>query len=459
MQLEFLFFIVVVIAFLVVVPNHRLQKIFLLLSSYYFYGYWNYRFLLLLAFTTVVHYLAGIGISSVPSLKVKKAILIISWVISLGVLGIFKYYNFFIQSLNTALAPLHWNLGMLNIILPIGISFFTFQSISYTVDVYREKLPACRDFLDFALFIAFFPLLLSGPITRATDFLPQLKTKRQLNWARIYSGGRQFMFGLFKKAFIADHLAFFVDTCFVNHSVYDSATMWLAVVGYTLQIFCDFSGYSDMAIGVARILGYDLRINFDLPYISQSVTEFWRRWHISLSTWLRDYLYIPLGGNRHGKVRTYLNLLMTMVLGGLWHGAAWTFVFWGAWHGAALGIHKFYKEKWECHFKIPVLAGMGLTLLVVVVGWVFFRADSFSHGGDILACMFMLRGGVRWLDPFALSCVLLAVFYHILYYLKKNQFLQLERVSVYSISVLTIMLYLVILFKPEGFHPFIYFKY
>jgi alginate O-acetyltransferase complex protein AlgI len=298
--------------------------------------------------------------------------------------------NFFLASAYGMLHAL--GLGMserfLQVALPLGISFYTFETISYIVDVYQRKTQAVRSLLDYSLYIMFFPHLIAGPIVRPRDFLPQLRTPKRFNWNRLQVGLQFFALGFFKKAVIADHLATVADAVFGNPTAYGSAATWLGVVAYAVQIYCDFSGYSDMAVGVAHLFGYKLPRNFDMPYFAASITEFWRRWHISLSSWLRDYLYIPLGGSRCGRLNTYRNLILTMLLGGLWHGANWTFVVWGLYHGALLALHKAVTlPAWmgKAAFRpVAVLATFGS----VCIGWVFFRAQSFADVWAILARMF-----------------------------------------------------------------------
>ncbi len=395
----------------------------------------------------------------------RKILLIISLVCNLGLLGFFKYYNFFIGSLAPLLNSFGFKTGTLSIILPVGISFYTFQTLSYTIDVYRNKLEPCDNFFDFALFVAFFPQLVAGPIVRASVFLPQLKTKRQLTLSRFAEGSKQFIIGLFKKAFIADNIAFFVDFVFKNVDVFDGATVWLAVLAYSIQIYCDFSGYSDMAIGISRILGYDLPVNFNYPYLAKSVTEFWQRWHISLSTWLRDYLYIPLGGNRKGRVRTYINLLITMILGGLWHGAAWTFVLWGVLHGVALAINKGFRELFGNKIKKTLLYNLVswcLTFLVVIVGWVLFRSTNWgvSQAASVLNKMFVnVSNGFLWIHPFTLFAIALMASVHILQITRFKNLRELSINKWYTPIILFIMLWLIVLFPSKEFEPFIYFQF
>jgi len=463
-QIEFACLLCVSILFLLMVKNNRARKIYLLLASYYFYAYWDWRFLSLILISTLCDFLVGQGLKRTDDHRRRRYLLLTSLVVNLGILGFFKYYNFFIESFETLLSPLGWNLGTLNIILPVGISFYTFQTLSYTIDVYRRRLTPCEDLPDFALFVGFFPQLVAGPIVRAADFLPQLSTPRKLSWLRAFQGIRQFIFGLFKKVFIADKLAFFVDEVFANAGAYDAATSWLVVLCYAVQIYCDFSGYSDMAIGTARLLGYDLKENFRHPYIAVDMGDFWRRWHISLSTWLRDYLYIPLGGNRKGMRRTYLNLMVTMVLGGLWHGAALNFVFWGAWHGAALAGQRFLAshlpggsvQPWRVVRRI---VGWLLTMLVVLVGWVFFRAETFVQAGLLLRNMFTIADGVFWVYPFAAIALVLVAFWQGLMATRIASWRDLPATSWYTPVILFLLLWLVLIFPPRGFNPFIYFQF
>ena len=464
-QIEFLFLFVAAFGFLLVCRNNTLRKVGLLVASYYFYAYWDYRFLALIGLSTIVDYAIGLSLvrlDPVSHSKQRKRLLILSLAINLGALGFFKYCNFFIESFRVALSPLGWNLETLNIILPVGISFYTFQTLSYTIDVYRGRLKACRSLLDFALFVSFFPQLVAGPIVRASDFLPQLETTRRLSAARCYSGFRQFTIGLFKKMFIADNLAGFVDAVFVTAGSYDALTTWLAVIAYSMQIYCDFSGYSDMAIGVARTLGYDLPRNFNWPYLATRIDDFWRRWHISLSSWLRDYLYIPLGGNRKGRARTYVNLMITMLLGGLWHGAAWTFVVWGGIHGGALAITKFCDEAFPSTAKPSLFRqalGRMVTLLIVAIAWVFFRAATFTDAARILQSMLGGGDGFRYL-PIMMAIILpCSLIVHLLGLLNSEKPIALPANRVSSAFAILTMFWLAIVFHPRNFSPFIYFQF
>ena len=335
----FVFFAAVLLSQIAVRPA-RARHALLLVASYVFYGWWDWRFCGLMLFLTAVAYLAGLGMERRPG---RRWILAVGVAVPLLVLFFFKYMNFFVGTFCAAFGVKR--AGALRIILPVGISFYTFQSLSYTIDVYRGKLRACLDPLKFALYIAFFPQLVAGPIVKASEFLPQLEEDRGPTPRRVFRGLTELFYGMFKKAVLADQMAVFADSVFGAVGAYSSATVALAVIAYAMQIYFDFSGYSDMAAGAARCLGYDLPMNFNRPYIARNISAFWKRWHISLSSWLQQYLYIPLGGNRRGAARTYLNLMITMTLGGLWHGADVTFVVWGALHGLALCAHKLWARR------------------------------------------------------------------------------------------------------------------
>jgi alginate O-acetyltransferase complex protein AlgI len=377
-ELRFFVFFLAVFAVYWWLPENRSRKILLLAASYFFYGSWDYRFLSLLLASTTIDYALGRVLSGDRPAPSKKRWLMVSVVANLTFLGFFKYFNFFTGSAAAALGGLgiHADAPTLRVILPAGISFYTFMSMSYTIDVYKGHKPA-KSFLDFALFVAFFPHLVAGPILRASQFLPQFDDKKR--WADVDARLAlvTFLVGYVKKACVADNLAPIVDRYFAHPSSFDAKAAWIAVLCYAAQIYCDFSGYTDMATGTAKLIGYDLCKNFEFPYLASSVTEFWRRWHISLSTWLRDYLYIPLGGNRSGKTRTYVNLMLTMLLGGLWHGAAWNFVAWGGLHGAALGVERLAGIG-EKKGRVAAALGVVPTALWVCITWIFFRASGFD---------------------------------------------------------------------------------
>lgn len=375
----------------------RLRHMILLLASYFFYGYWNWKCCFLMLGLTVVSFLCARGCGG----KRRGLCIKIGVIIPILILGIFKYYNFFVDSFCAVFGI--QRLGTLKILLPVGISFYTFQSLSYTIDVYRGKIEAERSFADVALYIAFFPQLVAGPIVKAGDFIPQLHEDRNISLKGLEEGVQIFAFGLFKKLVIADNIALLVDAVYSNPAEFHALTVVLAVAAYSMQIYCDFSGYSDMAVGCARVLGYELCRNFNLPYLSKNVTEFWKRWHISLSTWLQEYLYIPLGGNRKGTVRTYVNLMLTMLIGGLWHGAAWTFIIWGGLHGLALVVHKLWikHRKGSSDSALGTACSILLTFVFVSLAWVFFRAGSFKTAFLVFKAIFTWQGGVVHISSWA----------------------------------------------------------
>jgi alginate O-acetyltransferase complex protein AlgI len=396
-SLEFLLFFTAILFVYWIIPWQKVRIWLLLGASLYFYASWNAWLALLIGATTAMDYVIALGMDGSTTQARRKLLLGVSLVVNLGVLGYFKYVNFFLDSLTQALHAMgaSASLPLLKVILPIGISFYTFEAINYTMDVYRRRVPAERNLAHFMLFILFFPHLVAGPIVRARDFLPQIQRPKRFSWPRMHLGAQFFFMGLFKKLAIADRMALFVDPVFGAPMEYHSKAVWLAVLAYALQIYCDFSGYTDMAIGVAHMLGYKLAQNFNIPYVSVNISEFWRRWHISLSSWLRDYLFIPLGGSRGSNWKTNRNLLITMTLGGLWHGASWTFVVWGILHGLLLIGHKmfqgFCKKRTMLDRLLQSVPGtllrMTVTFLSVCVGWVFFRAATFPIAADVLRRM------------------------------------------------------------------------
>ena len=378
-----IFLPVVVTVFWLLVRFEKMRNWWLIFASYAFYCFWDWRFAFLILLSTAVDYFVGLWIHQAENQRVRKTLLIISLAVNLGCLGFFKYCDFFIENFQALLGTLgfHPPIHTLQIILPVGISFYTFQTLSYTIDIYKGELKPTRDFPKFALFVAFFPQLVAGPIVRAHEFLPQLRHEPKYDDDATVRGVYQIITGLFKKILIADVLAVtLVDPVFRDPGSFSGFWILLAVYAYALQIYCDFSGYSDIAIGSARLLGFKLPVNFDRPYMATSLTDFWRRWHISLSTWLRDYLYIPLGGNKFGSLLTYRNLFITMLLGGLWHGAAWNFVIWGGIHGIGLAVEKiiFGGKKLLNLEGVPKWV-IGLrwfvTFHVIMFCWIFFRAQ------------------------------------------------------------------------------------
>ena len=386
-----LFFLAVYAAYRTLGRWYVLQNRFLLAACYVFYGFWDWRFPCLMGLTTIVDYGATRMIVRDPSRK--RIWLAVSLVNNLGVLFVFKYYEFFQVNVLAALHQLGLEGSALltGVILPVGISFYTFQRMTFVIDAYRGKASSHTGFLDFALFVSFFPLLLAGPIERASNLLPQFLRPRVITSGHLEEGVWLIAWGLFKKMFIADNLALLVDPVFSDGWQGTGGEALIAVYAYAFQIYCDFSGYSDVARGLAKLLGFDVMVNFNLPYFASNPSDFWRRWHISLSTWLRDYVYIPLGGSRHGTWATNRHLMATMVLVGLWHGAAWTFIFWGAYHGALLMAHRLMIP----HRREPVTSrwyqhAMSVVLMfhATCLGWLLFRAESLQQAADLLQRIF-----------------------------------------------------------------------
>ena len=380
-SLDFAIFLtaVFILYWFVAQKNLKLQNVLLVISSYVFYGWWDWRFLLLIILSTVVDYLIGQRLETEEKQSKRKALLWTSFIVNLGFLGFFKYYNFFLENFVDAfsLFGMQINANSLNIILPVGISFYTFQTLSYTIDVYRKKLVTTKDFIAFSVFVCFFPQLVAGPIERAGNLIPQITKKRIFKESFFKEGIVQICIGLFRKIVIADTLHNYVDIVYGDITLYNSSSILLATFFYTFQIYFDFSGYSDIAIGTAKLFGIKFKQNFNLPYFSKSLTEFWRKWHMSLSFWLRDYLYISLGGNRRGIKITYRNLMVTMLLGGLWHGSSWNFIIWGGIHGVILIIEKLLNSKIKSK-TINNLSFFGypITFIIVLFSWIFFRAEN-----------------------------------------------------------------------------------
>jgi D-alanyl-lipoteichoic acid acyltransferase DltB (MBOAT superfamily) len=388
----------------------RNQNRFLLLASYFFYGWWDWRFLCLMIASTTIDYFIAIKVADTKDPRVRRSLLVLSLVINFSILGFFKYFNFFADSAVASLSALgiHASLPFLRIILPPGISFYTFQEVAYIVDVYHGRLPPSRSFVDYGLFITFFPHLIAGPIQRPSHLLPQVQNPRQWDSAKAFDGMLLILEGLFRKCVIADNCALIANAAFNGSFRQPSLpVLLLGTYAFAWQIYGDFSGYSNIARGCAQLMGFHFMVNFRQPYLADSAQDFWRRWHISLSTWLRDYLYIPLGGNRHGELKTYRNLLLTMLLGGLWHGANWTFVIWGGLHGGGLAMErKLTRGINAARSKLPRWAKRILIFHFVCLSWIFFRAPSLG------AAWQMLKGlGVwSWRPEFPAAFLFLAIF-------------------------------------------------
>ncbi len=393
-SLEYLLFLptVFILYWFVFNKNLRIQNLLVLISSYFFYGWWDWRFLSLIFLSTIADYFIGFKIDASNNNKIRKYYLWISISFNLGLLGFFKYYNFFIDSWIMLLSSFGYEIQSawtLKVILPVGISFYTFQTMSYSLDIYFRKLKPTKDFISFASFVSFFPQLVAGPIERASNLLPQMLTNRVFKYEQGVQGLRLILWGMFKKVVIADSLAWRVDYCFDNYHTLDGGTLLLGLVYFSIQIYCDFSGYSDIAIGTAKLFGFELMSNFKFPYFSRNIAEFWRRWHISLSSWFRDYLYIPLGGSRKGKLVSLRNIFITFIASGFWHGANLTFIAWGGVH-AILYIPLFLGEKNRQYTtdiatknnwlpSIKECFQMGVTFLLTTIAWVFFRSPSISQ--------------------------------------------------------------------------------
>jgi alginate O-acetyltransferase complex protein AlgI len=462
----FVFFLFVAILYWSIKSN-LYRKIILLVASYAFYAAWDFRFLSLILLSTFVDYAAAIKIERAATQKHRTQWLGLSLAVNLGVLFIFKYFDFFSQSLSSLMNYLgvEVSYNTLNIILPVGISFYTFQTLSYTIDVYRKQINARYSILDIAVFVAFFPQLVAGPIVRAVEFLPQIDTLRHFSRVPVKACMVLFLIGYIKKAGISDNIAPYVDMVFGNPGLYDSAAIFSAVLLYATQIYCDFSGYSDMAIAIAGLLGFRLPLNFFAPYFSKNLTDFWRRWHISLSSWLRDYLYIPLGGNRSGELMTYRNLMTTMVLGGLWHGASWNFIVWGTLHGCGLSVNRIV-QKFGSPGRLQGLysnvISMTITFYFVCLAWIFFRAQDM--GDALFLARVWLFGGAAGSEtiPYEPWIYLapIVILLHWLFY-KIDVLSWLEEHAPWHIFSLAygILFAFSIALIPVDYRPFIYFQF
>jgi alginate O-acetyltransferase complex protein AlgI len=487
---KFLLFLATVLLLLRLVQSHRGQKRVLSLASCVFYAAWDWRYLGLLLVISGIDFVAGSNISSTEDQRIRRRWLLLSIFSNIGVLAYFKYCNFFVENLRGLLRVNAEALPSLNILLPAGISFYTFKTLSYTIDVYRRDLKPCKSWLDYFMFVTFFPELIAGPIVRASVFLPQLFRDLRPTWERLNLGMGIFLQGLVKKLLIADRLALVVDPVFAKPDLYSAASLWCAVVGYGMQIYCDFAGYSDMAIGTARMMGLELPENFRMPYLACNVSEFWRRWHITLSTWLRDFLYIPLGGNRGTFWRVTGNLMITMLLGGLWHGASWAFVLWGGLHGVALVVNRWWARGPGKRFGLPQPVAWVITLSFIMMTWVPFRAGSSGDAFLIYARMFGLHGnaGVSFVPDALWWCLSLVILGHAVgislaerpsdsfcvsggsVILKRlglsitesaisGRYCELERSTVAGVYLLGMVLLVLFLFSPTNTNPFVYFQF
>lgn len=391
--------IIFVLYWFITNKNLRLQNVLLLVASYFFYACWDWRFLFLLMFSTLLDYCTGIKMQEAENQKGKAFWFWLSIIVNLGFLGVFKYFNFFAESFAEAISNfgVHINPWTLNLILPVGISFYTFHGLSYVIDIYKDRIKAERNFVEYAVFVSFFPLLVAGPIERATHLLPQIKRKRTFDYTKAVDGLRQILWGLFKKIVIADNCAEFANQIFNNYTDLSGSTLVLGAIFFTFQIFGDFSGYSDIALGTARLFGIDLLRNFAFPYFSRDIAEFWRRWHISLSSWFKDYLYIPLGGSKGGDWMRIRNTFIIFIVSGFWHGANWTFITWGALNALFIMpsiIMKTNRNNLETVAQGKLLPTkkeflqMAITFTLAVFAWIFFRAENLTHALQFISGIF-----------------------------------------------------------------------
>ena len=439
--------------------------VFVIVFSLFFYYKSSGLFFLMMAATSFADWLISKRITRTEKKRVKKIWVFLSLCLSLGILGYFKYANFFLINWN---AIVQQNFQPLDIVLPVGISFYTFQSVSYIIDVYKGRVAPTRTWLEYLFYLSFFPQLVAGPIVRADYFLPQIGREHRVSSSAIYTGLWLVLLGIIKKAVVADYIAQYNDLIFNSPTAYSGFENLMGIWGYTMQIYCDFSGYSDMAIGITIMMGFDLGKNFNYPYQSRNLTEFWRRWHISLSSWLRDYVYIPLGGNRKGIFRTYLNNFLTMLIGGLWHGAAWKFVFWGGMHGVGLMIHKAAKPWLD---KLPdtkfiTFISWFLTFSYVSFLWVFFRAASFEDSWKLITHVFTDFNPVH-IIPFiqvrSVWCIMMTLVFAV-HFIPSHVYETLSaRFShsswLFKLCMFIIVVQLVIQFRSEDVQPFIYFQF
>ena len=467
--------IVFVLYWFVTKHNLKLQNALIVAASYVFYGWWDWRFLSLIIFSTFLDYSIGRRLKNEENQKIRKTLLWTSIIVNLGFLGVFKYYNFFLDNFIAAFSFFGQDIqpNSLNIILPVGISFYTFQTLSYTIDVYKKKLEPTEDLVAFSAFVCFFPQLVAGPIERATNLLPQFYKKRTFEYDKAVDGMRQILWGLFKKVVIADNCAEYANLIFNNYQDYNGSTLLLGAIFFTFQIYGDFSGYSDIAIGTSRLFGFNLMQNFATPYFSRDIAEFWRRWHISLSTWFRDYLYIPLGGSRGGTWMKVRNTFIIFLVSGFWHGANWTFIVWGglnALYFLPLLLLKRNRTNLGVVAEGRMLPSlrefwqMGTTFLLTVLAWVFFRAENISHATSFLQKVFSITiikspyyPGIG-LTKYTLIFILILVIVewinrgksHSLMTLPKNK---IVRYSIYYILVISIIL------NSGSEQQFIYFQF
>ena len=454
--------------------NLKLQNILLLVSSYFFYACWDWRFLFLLVFSTLLDYFTGIKMSDAKNQKSKKFWFWLNISINLGFLGVFKYYNFFVESFASALDNIgfHVNPWSLKVILPVGISFYTFHGLSYVIDIYKDRIKAEKNFIDYSVFVSFFPLLVAGPIERATHLLPQIQKKRTFDYSKAVDGLRQILWGLFKKVVIADQCAVYANQIFNNSADYSGSTLVLGAIFFAFQIYGDFSGYSDIALGTARLFGIELLRNFSFPYFSRDIAEFWRRWHISLSTWFRDYLYIPLGGSKGSMWIKVRNTFVIFIVSGFWHGANWTFIVWGFLNALYImpsiifntnrtNLEIVAKGKYFPNLKD--IFSIGITFGLTVFAWIFFRAESLNHAINYISEIFSYTLlSIPTVRPANLLVLLLLLFVVVEWIGREGEY-ALANIGVQWYKPLSWVMYYVIIlciyfFQSSG-QQFIYFQF
>jgi alginate O-acetyltransferase complex protein AlgI len=450
----------------------KLQNILLLVSSYFFYACWDYRFLFLLIFSTLLDYYTGIKMHEAQSQKKKKFWFWLSISVNLGFLAVFKYYNFFAQSFADSLLQLgiHVNIHTISVILPVGISFYTFHGLSYVIDIYKDRIKPVKDFIEYSVFVSFFPLLVAGPIERATHLLPQIQRKREFNYTKMADGLRQILWGLFKKVVIADNCAEYANQIFNSSDSYSGSTLVMGALFFTFQIYCDFSGYSDIALGTARLLGIELLRNFAFPYFSRDIAEFWRRWHISLSSWFRDYLYIPLGGSKGGTWMKIRNTFIIFIVSGFWHGANWTFIVWGllnAIYFLPLLLLKRNRDNLETVAQGKILPSprdlfnILTTFALTVFAWIFFRARDIGHAFEYISDIF--SSALFSLPEVApVYLIILTVMFMTIEWLGREQQFALAKASIFPKPVRWILYYSIVIaiFTFTGKEQqFIYFQF